>query len=296
MATDAPVFSLRRLWIGSKIHGMTETRLAFAVRETGPLHLEFYRAESAENAPCLLVLHTGGWENGTPAEFQTLNRYLARRGVAVAAMEYRLAPRWTWPAQREDVIDAIQFLKEHAGELGLDGERFVLMGRSAGGQIAEAVAYGDPELHVCGSIGFYCPADLLFAFQYADKDDILNSYKLLTQYLGGTPEEKPDNYHGASGILHVNARSVPTLLVHGCRDELVWFRQSARLAERLSANGVPHLLLDLPWATHACDHNFDGPSGQIVTWVVERFLNYVLTERGPFAEVAETGAEMRGSY
>lgn len=225
-----------------------------------------------------------------------MNRYLARRGIAVAAIEYRLAPRWTWPAQRDDVMDVIRFLKAHADELGLDGERFVLLGRSAGGQIAEAIAYGAPELQVCGCVAFYCPADLLFAFQYANKDDIRNSYKLLTQYLGATPEDEPDNYHTASGILHVNAHSVPTLLVHGRRDELVWFRQSERLAERLSATGVPHLLLDLPWATHACDHNFDAPSGQLITWAVERVITNILAAQRAGTKVAGVRAEAGGSY
>jgi hypothetical protein len=48
------------------------------------------------------------------------------------------------------------------------------------------------------------------------------------------------------------------------------------LAARLAAVGCPHLLLRLPWATHGCDVNFSGPSGQISTFAIERFLAAVV--------------------
>jgi hypothetical protein len=61
------------------------------------------------------------------------------------------------------------------------------MGRSAGGQIAETVAVTGTQPGVIGCIALYAPADMNFAYQYANKKDILNSDKLLRQYLGGTP-------------------------------------------------------------------------------------------------------------
>jgi len=282
---STPVLDWKRLWLGSRIPPVNEQRLTFAEHEGQKLTLDFYAAPASKRAPCIVVLHTGGWNNGTAAEFQPFNRDLAHRGFAVAAIEYRLAPRWPWPAQREDTLDAILYLQQHAEELGIDPEQFILMGRSAGGQIAEAVAYERPDPAIRACIAFYSPADMLFAFQYADEHDILNSYKLLTQYLGGTPEQQRRNYESASGILHVSPHTVPTLLIHGRRDELVWFKQSERLAAKLAENGTPYVLIGLPWATHAFDYNIDGPSGQISTWTVEHFLQSVLAPHSErFAE------------
>ncbi len=114
-----------------------------------------------------------------------------------------------------------------------------------------------------------------YAYEYGRSDDILNSLQLLKQYLGGVPTEARANYDSASGILLAQGSSPPTLLIHGQRDELVWFRQSERLAARLDSLGTPHLLVRLPWATHAFDFNFNGPSGQISTYAVETFLRAV---------------------
>jgi acetyl esterase/lipase len=166
----------------------------------------------------------------------------------------------------------MDYLIEHAAELHLDPERFVLLGRSAGGQIAEAVAYGAPRPAIRGCIAFYCPADMNYAYEFGRADDILNSLQLLRHYLGGTPAEARENYDSASGILLANHESPPTLLLHGRIDPLVWYRQSERLAARLTTVGAPHYFVQLPWATHAFDYNFRGPGGQISTYAVEVFL------------------------
>jgi len=216
----------------------------------------------------VIVLHTGGWENGTRREFIDFNHALARRGIAVASADYRVAPASKWPAQYDDAIAAISYLTSHAEELSIDPKKLVIMGRSAGGQIAQAVA-ADGRSGVAGCIGFYTPADMKFAFQYADKKDILNSYRLLVNYLGGKPDEVPDNYASASAYGRVGEKTPPMLLVHGAHDELVWCRQSERFAENLRTEGVKHVFLKLPWATHAFDHNINGPGGQTALWADE---------------------------
>jgi acetyl esterase/lipase len=239
------------------------------------LRLDFFRATVAaekQPAPCALVIHGGGWDSGDRTQFADFNRELAQLGCAVAAIDYRLAPRWRWPAPREDVHAALAFLRMRAVELGIDPTRVVLLGRSAGGQIALATAYDRPDPAIRGVIAFYAPADLEFAWRYAKPSDVLDSFRLLDQYLGGPPEYDLALYRSASAYAQVEARTLPTLLLHGGPDALVWHRQSTRLAERLRAVQVPHLLVDLPWATHAFDYVRTGPGGQLsafaVTWFV----------------------------
>ena len=239
------------------------------------LKLDFYRAIGRDPAPGVIVVHSGGWDNGARDELPDFDRWLARRGYAVAAITYRLAPGATWPAPRDDILAAAAFLQAHAVALGVDPTRLVLFGRSAGGQLAEATAYGPDAPSLRGVIALYAPADMNFAYQFGREDDVLDSLRLLRQFLGGTPATARANYDSASGILHVQPKSPPTLLLHGRLDALVWHRQSERLEQRLSASGVPHAFVSLPWATHAFEFNLNGPGGQLTTYAVGWFLDAV---------------------
>lgn len=238
----------------------------------GPLQLDFYRAAGRVPAPCVIVVHGGGWNNGDRGEIRQLDDWLARRGYAVAAISYRLAPGAVWPAQRDDLMAAIAYVKAQAPRLGVDPARLVLLGRSAGGQIAEATAYAAHDPSIRGVVGLYAPADMNFAWAWGREDDALKSPQLLRQFLGGPPAVAGAAYDSASGIRLVGPTSPPTLLVHGRLDTLVWYRQSERLAARLAACGVPHALVSLPWATHAVEYNLRGPGGQLATYALEWFL------------------------
>jgi acetyl esterase/lipase len=242
---------------------------------SGALKLDFYRALGRTPAPCVVVVHSGGWDNGERGELPGFDRWLARRGYAVAAITYRLAPGAVWPAQREDILAAVSFLRTQSARLGIDPSRFVLFGRSAGGQLVEATAYAAPDPSIRAVVALYGPADMNFAYKYGREDDVLQSLHLLRQFLGGTPATVPAAYHSASGIFLVTPSTPPTLLMHGGLDALVWHKQSERLNQRLSDLGVPHLFVSLPWATHAFEYNLNGPGGQITTYTVGWFLDAV---------------------
>jgi acetyl esterase/lipase len=220
-------------------------------------------------------VHGGGWDGGTRDELAHFNHWLAHRGYAVAAIAYRLAPQHPWPAQREDIAAALAYLKSNAAALDIDPARLVVMGRSAGGHLAEAAAYAARDPAIRGVIAFYAPADVHFAWAYARDDDLLKSPQLLRRFLGGTPETARAGYDSASPILHVDKNTPPTLLVHGELDTLVWHRQSERLDRRLAEAGVPHAFVSFPWATHAFEFNLNGPGGQLATYSVEWFLAVV---------------------
>lgn len=242
---------------------------------SGALQLDYYPAFGRSPAPCVIVIHGGGWDDGDRGQIPQFNDWLAWSGYSVADISYRLAPAGVWPAQREDVAAAIAFIKAHAGPWGVDPSRLVILGRSAGGQIAEASAYALQDPAVRGVVALYAPADMHFAWAWGREDDALNSPRLLRRFLGGTPETARPAYDSSSAILLAGAGSPPTLLVHGTIDTLVWNRQSERLSARLSEAGVPNLLVSLPWATHALEYNLSGPSGQLTTYSVGWFLDAV---------------------
>ena len=241
--------------------------------------LDFYPARGGPEgvfAPCVILVHGGGWDGGDRSELAGLDRWLAARGVAVAAFDYRLAPAHPWPAQREDLCAVVAWVRANAARLRVDPERLVLVGRSAGAQIATATAYGEKLPGVRAVVALYGVFNLEFVWSIRSEKDSLNSHKLMSQYLGGPPEgERVERYRTGSAELLARPGLPPTLIVHGALDELVWCRHSEKLAVALTAAGVPHVFVRLPWATHAGEANLHGPSGQLITGAVLRVARSV---------------------
>ncbi|HYO50375.1 MAG TPA: alpha/beta hydrolase [Chloroflexia bacterium] len=259
---------------------VSTTTLTYATREGQSLQLDLYRRQGTEDAPAplVVVVHGGSWEGGNRADFPPLSNYLAARGYVVASIDYRLAPQHPFPAARDDLLDAIAYLRENAASLGIDPGRIVMLGRSAGAQLALLVAYTANDPAIRGVVSFYGPTDFPYLYTHPTNPAVLDSDRIIKQYLGGGLEQAPATYDAASPVSFVGTDTPPTLLIHGGRDELVWPIHSQLLAERLEAAKRPYVLLDLPWATHGCDFNFTGPCGQISTYAVERFLAAVVRE------------------
>lgn len=209
---------------------------------------------------------------GDRTDFGSLNRYLWGRGYVVASLDYRLSPQHHFPAARDDVFEALRYLKTHGEAYGIDGSRIVLLGRSAGGQIALSAAYDARGAVLRGVIALYAPNDLKLAFTKPGNRLIINSQKVISNYLGGRLENNPAPYEAASPLFQVGAKSPPTLLIHGGRDEFVWPLHSERLSAKMAAHRRPCEYLKLPWATHGADYFLNGPSGQLILRAIERFL------------------------
>ena len=99
-------------------------------------------APSAHPAPVVVLFHGGAFVGGDkhPCAPELVAR-LNRQGVALACANYRLAPRVTYPAPMLDGARAVQWLRAHAADYGLDPSRVAVMGISAGGGIALWVAF-----------------------------------------------------------------------------------------------------------------------------------------------------------
>ena len=275
-ARPAPLVA-RELFTGVPSPAVRVEDHVFATVDGQELRLDLYRpAEDHPSLPGVIVIHGGSWQSGSRKDFPALNRYLAARGHVVAAVSYRFSPRFQYPAARDDVVAAIAFLKRNAPRLGLDARRLVLVGRSAGGQLALVVAYAAHDPAIKGVVSYYGPAALRWGYANPAKRSIIDSSGLLDDYLGGPPETHGSQYQAASPLSHIGHRTPPTLLINGLRDEHVSRVHGEFLSDRLLRARVPHLFLQLPWATHGCDYLFSGLCGQITTYAVERFLAAVL--------------------
>lgn len=239
------------------------------------LTLDYYPSQLAGKRPCIIVVHGGSWSKGDNKQLPELNSYLANIGYNVAAINYRLAPAFENPAPIGDTHAAITYLRQHANALHIDTNNFVLLGRSAGAQIALLAAYTLAEPGLKGIIDYYGPADMVWGYSAPANPLIMNSRKVMENYLGGPYQQMPQKYLDSSPIEFVNRKTIPTLLIHGDNDVLVSPEHSTRLNLKLQQNGIKHFLLKLPWATHGFDYNLNGPGGQLATYAVVRFLNKI---------------------
>ena len=234
--------------------------------------LDFYAAAQKGKRPCIVVVHGGSWSGGDSKQLPELNSVLAKGGYNVVSINYRLAPLHTIPAPVDDVRSTLAYLRAHADELNIDTNNFVLVGRSAGGQIVLSAAYMLHDAGIKGVISFYGPTDMVYGYHHPANKLVLDTKDVMEQYLGGTYEQVPQNYVASSAINYVTPQSPATLIIHGDNDPLVSPRNSTTLDIKLQENGVKHFFLSLPFATHGCDYTLNGPSGQLTTYAVMRFV------------------------
>ena len=279
--TDVPQglerpYSFFKMFSGIGVEKISPRSLVYKQFSGTSLTLDFYASKQAIRAPCIVVIHGGSWAAGDSKQLPELNSYLANRGYQVAAINYRLAPDYKSPAQVMDTRDAIRYLKRESETLKIDTTRFIILGRSAGAQIALVATYSLNDPDIQGVISLYGPADMVWGGRIKVNKWVLNTDKVFDDYLGGSIDQVPEKFKESSACAYVTKASAPTLIIHGTLDALVSFEHSVRLDKKLRNAGVKHYFLDLPGATHGCDFNINGPSGQLSTYAIERFLNSIV--------------------
>ena len=235
--------------------------------------------EAAERRPAVIVVHGGGWRSGERGEFPLWNAWLAAQGYVVFDIDYRLSPPPSWQEAPADVRCAVGWVKQNAARYGVDPDRVALMGRSAGGHLALLTAYtessnaptpgcearGVRDTDVAAVAAFYPPTDLA-------RLSSLGYLPGLGNFLGGTRGAVPERYRYLSPVSRVDPADPATFLAYGGDDRIVPPKESELLAERLRQAGVPHRLVELPWANHTFDFLWGGWSSQITRSSLEAFL------------------------
>jgi acetyl esterase/lipase len=246
------------------------------------LSADLYLPSGPGPHPLVVVIHGGSWRGGDKGQAPAVSRVLAGEGIAVADVRYRLAPGDRFPAAVADVKCALGRLRERAADLGLDG-RAVLLGRSAGGEIALVAAYsaGDARIApscavqdapVTGVAALYAPTDLAWAYHHPVRPDVVHGPESLELYLGGSPEAVPDAYRLGTPQSWLDRPVPPTLLVHGTGDRLVSFEHAPRLERALVHARADVTLVAVPFAEHAFDVRSGGVGEQLTRHVLLDWL------------------------
>jgi acetyl esterase/lipase len=236
-----------------------------------PLELDLYRpgTQFDRPLPLMIYVHGGGWRvsarHSGPRETRSWDRSIFERitdaGFAVAAVEYRYSGEVIHPGPPNDVKDAVRWLRANAEQYGLDNDRVVVWGQSAGGHTAATVAL-DPEVGPFkAAICWYMLADFVVL---ADGD----TESFAAMYLGHPIADDLDNSRAASVTSQVHAGAPPFLLQHGTTDAMAPYSQSVAFHDALVAAGVPVELEPV----ESADHFFVGSND--VEGIFHRMLTF----------------------
>lgn len=253
-----------------------QTGIPFAAPGGTPLHLNLYRPLQKGRYPVVVLLYGGAWQRGAPILEDRLARYLAARGFCVFVPEYRHAPVYRYPAQLEDIRSALAFVRQEGGRYEADPSRIVLWGKSAGGHLAMLAAYQPDLPPVAGVVSYYGPIDLTAGYNDPPRPDPIDVRRSLEIFLGRPPNALRAQYLAASPSSYASRPLPPTLLVQGGRDHIVLPKFPRRLRDRLHRTGTRAALVEIPWADHAFDSLFFGPSNQLALYYTERFLYWAV--------------------
>jgi acetyl esterase/lipase len=256
-----------------------QRHLPFAAPAGTPLTLNVYQPQLSGKYPAVIQIYGGAWRHGSPDNNEEFSCYLASRGYVVLSIDYRHAPQYHFPAQLIDVSTALEYVQQQASNWEIDLDRLAIMGRSAGGHLATLAAYQPDAPPFKAVVSYYGPVDLIAGYDDPPKPDPINSRHVLRDFLGGTPPEFPARYQQASPYWLVDATQQvlpPTLLIYGGQDHLVEVRYGQKMARKLQSIGTPTVYIEIPWANHAFDAIFNGPSNQLALYYTERFLAHSL--------------------
>ena len=281
-AASYPPFSWLNFFRGVPL-GEVRSRqhIEFAAPAGEPLFLDLYQPLAPGKYPAVVTVYGGSWQQGSPAGSAQMSQYLAARGYVVVAIDYRHAPQYHFPAQLEDVEQALAFVRDRADEYEIEGDRIALLGWSAGAHLAMlAGLQAEPSIKVKSIVDYYGPIDLTAGYTDPPVPDPINSKRVLLSFMGGPPSELKDAYAAASPITYVKpakpGRLPPMLLIYGGRDHLVEARFGRRMYDALIESENKAVWVKIPWAEHAFDKIFNGISNQMALHFIEQFLYQTL--------------------
>jgi acetyl esterase/lipase len=194
--------------------------------------------------PIVMNIHGGFWR----AKYDLLHAghlcaALTQKGCATWNIEYRRVgnPGGGWPGTFEDIVNAYRFLPQIAPVQHLDPHRIIVMGHSAGGQLALCLAGHEPD--VKSAISLAGVVDLQRAF------DLHLSHDAVVEFLGGKPADVPDHYHEADpGQLPIpQARQI---LIHGSADDTIPPAFSRDYVEKKKKAREDAVLVEISRADH----------------------------------------------
>lgn len=210
--------------------------------------------KATDKRPAIVFFFGGGWTKGTPAQFKPQAEYFAKRGMVCGRADYRVRGKDGVTPDKcvEDALDAMRWVRRHAAELGVDPDRIVAAGGSAGGHLAACTFFIDGPNMGGGGQAVSPKPNLMVLYNPALNLAALPGKKNEKFVEGMSQELRERN----SPLLHLRKDAPPTLVLDGTEDWLgsqtkEFVEKCKRLGvhiETYYAEGQPHSFFNRnPW-------------------------------------------------
>lgn len=232
-----------------------DRELVYKKTDEGELKIYIYFPKGwkeADRRPGILFFHGGGFSGGSPRQFFAKSEYLASRGLVALSAQYRLKKaHGTTPVEAaEDARSAMRYVRGHAAEFGIDPERLISAGGSAGGHLAACVALCEGPDAKDDDLSISCKPQAMVLFNPVF--DLATPRRL--ERLFGSDEEKKALAKEISPIEYLREECPPAILFYGTADRIL--SEGRRFTEKAlalgsnvelwTAEGEPHAFFNRP--------------------------------------------------
>lgn len=246
--------------------------------------------------PLLVHIHGGGFAFGDKRD-DHMDAYLVgvKRGYAVASIEYRMSGEATFPAAVLDCREAIRYLKAHGAEYKIDSEKIIVIGGSAGGNLAAMLGMNVPNGRFPGEEGrteYLCQPNVRVCidqfgpvrFETMRRQAVANGVSQVSADPDRMPESKylgvsvdkasPELLAAAYPGTYAGEAMAPMLVQHGTADHLVPWAQSEEFVADLRAKGLGNRVeyVPLEGADHEDKRFFREENMDLVFRFIEKHL------------------------
>jgi acetyl esterase/lipase len=245
------------------------------------LTLDVYRPPAGVTSKRTAIVHLfgGGFFVGNKNAGYIINdaKALGARGYTNISSNYRLQQEAHWPAQIQDTKAAIRWTRANADRLGVDANRIVIAGYSAGGMLSLMAAGTSGHKEFEGEGGN--------AGVSSDVNACIGVYPLASAQIAGglfaQGQATPENIAAASPTSYITKSFAPTIFIHGTNDGTVPVQSSIDFWTKLHALGVPSALTLIQGADHAFDNAaFDAI--EVMAQSIDLFLDRLIVNPKPY--------------
>jgi acetyl esterase/lipase len=212
------------------------------------------------NWPILIFVHGGGWDSGDKDlkvggadVYGNIGRFFASHGIGAAVINYRLQPSVTWRGQIQDVMNATSWVHSHISQYGGDPQNILLMGHSAGAQLAAHVALNaklwTPHKATHQAIrGVICVSGA--GLDLTDKTTYELGEKLSYYEARFRMGNSADWQREASPVTYIERGAPPFLILYGGHEKDSLKRQAQLLGYALSEKDIKNELVAVSRQNH----------------------------------------------
>jgi len=233
------------------------------------------QGRTTTSTKAIVMIHGGAWISGDKVDMNQFIPTIKSRlpEYAIFNINYRLAAlpsTNTFPTQENDVKAAVNFILSKAGEYKFNTDKAVILGASAGGQMALLQAYKNSAPKFKAVVDFFGPTDMTGMYNAYPSGSINQlGIQLL---MNGTPATNASLYQSSSPINFVSTSSQPTLILHGTADPIVPIAQSTALKAKLEAAGVYVKMITYTGAGHGDwdQATFNDAYNQVIAFLMDK--------------------------